>query len=54
MIVEEPYFLKNKKWYYHDEKAWMYKLTPEGKKDEKVVKSYEEFYDPNADDNVIA
>lgn len=53
MIVEEPYFLKNEKWYYHDEEAWEYKLTSEGKKNKKVVESYNEFYDPKSDDNVI-
>jgi len=53
MIVEEPYFLKNEKWYYHDEKAWKYRLTDEGKKDEKVVKSYEEFYSQKNDDGIV-
>ena len=53
MIMAEPYFLKNEKWYYHDEKAWKYKLTPEGKKNPKVVKSYNEFYKVIKDDGVI-
>lgn len=44
MILEQPYFMKNEKWYYHDEKAWKYRLTPEGKQNPKVVKSYEDFY----------
>ena len=24
---DEPLFLKNKEWYYFDQKAWRYKLT---------------------------
>lgn len=53
MIVEEPYFMKNKKWYYHDEKAWKYKLTPEGKKNKKVVESYNEYYKIHREDGDI-
>ncbi len=44
VLIEQPYFLKNEKWYYHDEKAWKYRLTPEGKKDPEVVRSYRNFY----------
>ena len=36
--------MKNKKWFYYDPEAWMYKLTEEGKKIPKVVESYEEYY----------
>lgn len=55
MIQLEPYFLKNKKWYYHDEKAWKYRLTEEGKKNKKVVESYNEFYrvHKDKDGNII-
>ena len=49
MMQLEPYFLKNEKWYYHDEKEWKYKLTPEGKKNKKVVQSYNEFYKTHRD-----
>ena len=44
MIAEEPYFMKNKEWYYHDEKEWKYKLTAKGKAIKKVVESYKEYY----------
>jgi len=53
-LIEIPYFLTNKKWYYHDEKEFKYKLTPEGKKNKKVVKSYDELYSPkNQNDDEI-
>jgi hypothetical protein len=42
MILEKPYFMSNKEWYYHDEEIMMYKLTD--KANEKAKKSYEEFY----------
>lgn len=44
MIAEEPYFMKNSEWYYHDEKEWKYKLTAKGKAIKKVVESYKEYY----------
>ena len=42
MILEKPYFMTNKEWYYHDEKDWKYKLTD--KAPQKAVESYKEFY----------
>ncbi len=42
MMRTEPYFMKNKEWYYHDPKEWKYKLTD--KAPPKARKSYEEFY----------
>lgn len=48
-VAEEPYFMKNEEWYYHDEKEWKYKLTEKGKAIPKVVKSYEEYYADEAD-----
>lgn len=43
MTTLEPYFLKNEKWYYFDEQAFMYKLTDEAPEKAKV--SYKEFYE---------
>lgn len=48
-LVTRPYFMENKGWYYFDDKEWKYKLTD--KAPEKAIKSYEEFYDPEYDDN---
>ena len=42
MLTTEPYFMKNKEWYYHDEKEWRYKLTDKAPK--KAIESYNEFY----------
>ncbi len=41
-MIGEPYFLKNKLWYYYDEIEEIYKLTSLAP--EKARKSYEEFY----------
>lgn len=43
MILEEPYFMKNKEWYYFDEEDFIYKLTD--KAPEKAKESYKEYYD---------
>ena len=51
MFDANPYFMEKKEWYYHDEKEWRYKLTEEGKRHPKVVKSYEEFYFDDGDDD---
>ena len=40
---KEPYFMKNKEWYYYDEVDGTYKLTD--KAPPEVVKSYKEFYE---------
>ena len=53
MIVEEPYFMKNKEWYYHDEKEWKYKLTPKGEAIPEVVKSYKKYYEDEIDDEKV-
>ena len=42
MIVPEPYFMKNKDWYYFDEDEFVYKLTD--KATEEAKKSYAEYY----------
>ncbi len=42
MVTKAPYFVKNKKWYYYDEKERKYKLTKEAPK--KAVESYVKFY----------
>lgn len=42
ILDEKPYFMQNKEWYWHDTKAWMYKLTD--KAPEKAKQSYKEFY----------
>lgn len=42
MRVPEPYFLKNKEWYYFDEEEFMYKLTDKATR--KARKSYKDFY----------
>lgn len=51
MIANEPYFMKNEKWYFHDDTKDKYALTPEGKKNKHVVKSYKEFYTKIVDGN---
>lgn len=43
MVAEEPYFMKNKEWYYFDEIEFMYKLTQKAPK--KAKESYEEYYE---------
>lgn len=51
MWAEPPYFMTNEEWYYHDQKAWKYKLTKAGKAIPKVVESYNEFYAETTDEN---
>jgi hypothetical protein len=41
-ILDRPYFMENKEWYYWDEKEWKYKLTDKAPK--KAIDSYNEFY----------
>ena len=41
-ILDRPYFMENKTWYYWDKKEWKYKLTKEAPK--KAIESYNEFY----------
>lgn len=41
-ILEMPYFLNNKEWYYYDEKEEKYKLTDKAPKE--AVESYKQFY----------
>lgn len=41
-MQSEPYFMKNKDWYYFDKGEWCYKLTK--KAPLKAKKSYEDFY----------
>lgn len=43
MKVKEPYFMKNKEWYYFDENEFKYKLTANAPPE--AVKSYNEFYE---------
>lgn len=42
MFVDEPYFMKNKNWYYFDFEKRKYMLTDEAPK--KAVESYNEYY----------
>jgi len=42
MDVARPYFMKNKDWYYYDEKEGIFKLTDKATKE--AIESYEEFY----------
>lgn len=42
MTLDKPYFMKNKEWFYFDEKEWCYKLTDKAPKE--AVESYNEFY----------
>ena len=42
MRVPEPYFMKNKEWYYYDEEEHILKLTEKATR--KAKKSYENFY----------
>lgn len=41
-ILDEPYFMYNKKWYYWDKKEWKYKLTKYATK--KAIESYKRYY----------
>ena len=42
-MLDFPYFLENKDWYYYDEKEHIYKLTDEAP--EEAVESYKKFYE---------
>ena len=42
LMAKEPYFMKNKNWYYYDIKTGKYKLTD--KAPQKAIDSYNEFY----------
>lgn len=41
-LAEEPYFMKNKEWYYYDEKEGKLFLTDKAPKEAR--ESYEEYY----------
>ena len=41
-IVERPYFMENKEWYYYDDEEGIFKLTD--KAPQKAIDSYIEFY----------
>jgi hypothetical protein len=49
----EPYFMKNKDWYYFDKEEWRYKLTDKATKE--AIESYNKFYNNylDEDDNLI-
>ncbi len=49
--VPIPYFLKNKNWYYYDEKLEMYNLTKNATP--KARESYNEFYAEEIAENTI-
>ena len=51
MLLEEPYFMKNKEWYYHDKKEWKYKLTNKAPK--KAIESYNKFYNLLDNENTM-
>ena len=42
MIMNEPYFMTNDKWYYYDENEGKFKLTD--KAPPEAIESYKEFY----------
>ena len=42
MLIEQPYFLNNKEWYYYDEKNKCYKLTNKAPKE--AIESYKKYY----------
>lgn len=44
-ILDRPYFMINKEWYYWDKKQWKYILTDKAPK--KAIESYKEFYSEN-------
>lgn len=41
-MLDRPYFMNDKSWYYFDEKDWEYKLTENAPK--KAIESYNDFY----------
>lgn len=47
MLQNEPYFMKNPEWYYHDRKKMKFFLTDKAPKE--AVQSYKEFYDNTFD-----
>lgn len=49
-MQHEPYFMKDKSWYFFDEDNWIYKLTD--KATDEAKKSYEDFY-ANTDNEMI-
>lgn len=49
-IVDMPYFMTNKDWYYYDEKEEIYKLTD--KAPQKAIDSYKEFYKELEEDDM--
>ena len=48
-LLDRPYFMTNKEWYYYDEKEEKYKLTDKATKE--AIDSYNEFY--SEDDAII-
>lgn len=51
LIPKEPYFMKNKDWYYYDVKTGKYKLTNKAPK--KAIDSYNEYYKQLSKENDI-
>lgn len=51
MLLDRPYFMTNKEWFYHDEKEEKYKLTDKAPK--KAIESYTEFYKILEDDTNV-
>ena len=49
-MKREPYFMKDKSWYYYDEKEEIIKLTSKAPKE--AIDSYNEWYN-NDGDNII-
>lgn len=41
-VLNIPYFMRNKEWWYYDYEEIKYKLTDKAPKE--AIKSYEEFY----------
>ena len=43
MLLEKPYFMQNKEWYWQDEETCKYKLTDKAPQEAK--ESYKNFYE---------
>lgn len=51
MIQDPPYFLENEAWFTWSRKTHRYHLTEFGRTIPKVLKSFEEFYAVNHDED---
>lgn len=44
-LIDRPYFLEKKEWYYYDKEKMKFFLTDKAPK--KAIESYKEFYSEN-------